>query len=179
MWKWQAQFRIAIQVLADQALEKIGAQLDVEVLLVGLTERPGAPHPICAEPETGALQPAHLAGVRDRATHLYEQQLDPKMFYSDPDVEAGQDAYLRNATMYSEKLLMPYGCPSLGLMTSVAAIKISFAQRQNSSAGGASTGPRISTCRRHTMHSTTSRHVLMKERGQSGGCYLWRRGTRT
>jgi len=64
MWQWQPHFRINVQVLADMSLEKIGARLDPQVVLVGIADDSGAHYPICIEPETGQLQPEHLVGIK-------------------------------------------------------------------------------------------------------------------
>ena len=45
MWQWQPHFRIRLQVLADMSLRRIGAQLDPEVILVGLTDSAGGAVP--------------------------------------------------------------------------------------------------------------------------------------
>ena len=36
MWQWQQHFRISVEVLAEMSLEKIGARLDPQVILIGL-----------------------------------------------------------------------------------------------------------------------------------------------
>ena len=53
MWQWQQHFRISVEVLAEMSLEKIGARLDPQVMLVGLARETEARHPICIEPRTG------------------------------------------------------------------------------------------------------------------------------
>lgn len=99
MWSWQQHFRISVGVLATMALEQIGARLDAQVVLVGLTEEPRAAHAICVEPETGPLRPGALTGVRDRAVEIFREDPRSNVWHSNADVQASRQAYLRNSAM--------------------------------------------------------------------------------
>lgn len=95
MWQWQPHFRIGVQVLADMSLEKIGARLDPQVVLVGIADDSTVEYPICIEPEGGQLKPGHLAGIEERASQLYQEDPEGQIWHSDPEVDAAQDARLR------------------------------------------------------------------------------------
>jgi hypothetical protein len=95
MWKWQQYFRISVQTLANMSLEKIGARLDPQVVLVGIADDPSVIHPICVEPETGPFQPVHLTGIDARAVQFYEEDPERQIWHSDPGVHAARQAWLR------------------------------------------------------------------------------------
>ncbi|MGA3221160.1 MAG: hypothetical protein ABSE77_19145 [Acidimicrobiales bacterium] len=87
MWQWQQHFRISVEVLAETALDKIGARLDPQVMLIGLARDTAARHPVCIEPETGPVRPEHLSGIEVRAAKLYEENPDNRTWHSDAPVQ--------------------------------------------------------------------------------------------
>ena len=99
MWTWQIHYRISIETLMTMALESVMASsLDPEIIMVGFTDVPGARHPICIEPESGPVQPSHLAELHELAGRLYDEDPDRQIFHSHPDVAAIRDAQLRGRT---------------------------------------------------------------------------------
>ena len=85
MWGFQQHFRMHVESETKRVLEAIGMPVeDAKVILVGLATREGLPHPICVEPETGPLDPAHFAQVASRALELYESDPDSKALHTHP-----------------------------------------------------------------------------------------------
>jgi hypothetical protein len=80
MWAWQIHFRLGVESRLERALRSIGAHLDPSVFLVGITEREGARHSICIEPESGPVQPEHLVGLFELADDLYHDDPDSRIW---------------------------------------------------------------------------------------------------
>jgi len=96
MWGFQPQFRISLEVAAEQALEAIGApELGPEALLIGFRVE-GRGLPICVEPETGLVQPEHLGGVVDEGVTRYSASDDANKFHSDAGVHELRHAWYRD-----------------------------------------------------------------------------------
>jgi hypothetical protein len=97
MWQWQQHFRISAEVLAEMSMEKIGARLDPQVILIGLARETEARHPICIEPETGPLRPQHLSDIEARAADPYKENPDSRIWHSNARVHEQRHGHLRRA----------------------------------------------------------------------------------
>lgn len=97
MWQWQQHFRISVEVLAETALDRIGARLDPQVMLIGLARDAAARHPVCIEPETGPVRPEHLSGIEAGAAKLYGENPDSRTWPSDAGVHQLRHGLLRRA----------------------------------------------------------------------------------
>jgi hypothetical protein len=97
MWGWQRHFRISVETVVSMSLERVGAHLDPQVLLVGLTETEGARYPICIEPESGPLQPADLGDPRARGEVLFAQDPESQIWHSDSTVHEARQRSLHRA----------------------------------------------------------------------------------
>lgn len=87
MWQWQPHFRIDVDVTMRTALELLGAPLDPAVFLVGFATDPkSTEHPICVEPETGPLSPAHLRVVAAAGSELFDADPERQIYNTDPGV---------------------------------------------------------------------------------------------
>jgi hypothetical protein len=92
MWGYQKHFRLSVEFALERALETIGASaLRPRVSLVGFHQDASRPYPICVEPETGRLQPEHLAIVRERAADLRKGDPEADMLHSHPVAQALHD----------------------------------------------------------------------------------------
>ncbi len=95
MWEWQPHFRISVQTTMERALSLAEAHLNPEVFLVGFADDPATvPHPICIEPETGLLQPNHLAGVDERAREIFDADPESRILHSNADVHESRQQWL-------------------------------------------------------------------------------------
>ena len=66
----------------EAAMEAAGADLRPRVLLIGFDVTGTNVNPICVEPETGALQPSHLAGVVADGIARYEADPESQIFHT-------------------------------------------------------------------------------------------------
>lgn len=84
MWRYQTSYRVHIQILARNVLEKLGAPPDAEVLLVG-ARRPDSKNtnPICVEPEDGKWQLSLFEGLLDSVELTYQNHRSQNMFFGD------------------------------------------------------------------------------------------------
>lgn len=98
MWGFQRHFRIAARLRMRQALEFIGLQTDVTMVLVGFAKDPRQQHQICVEPENGLLSTADFEGVLARADQLYRSDPDYDLLITD---ELSHAAYHQNLSLRS------------------------------------------------------------------------------
>ncbi|WP_186130504.1 hypothetical protein [Burkholderia gladioli] len=84
MWGYQASYRVHIQILARNVLNKLGAPADAEVLLVG-ARRPGSENAnqVCVEPEDGKWQLSLFEGLLDSVESTYQSHRLQNMFFGD------------------------------------------------------------------------------------------------
>ncbi len=84
MWRYQASYRVYIQILARNVLGKLGAPPDAEVLLVG-ARRPDSKNtnPVCVEPEDGKWQLSLFEGLLDSVELTYQNHRLQNMFFGD------------------------------------------------------------------------------------------------
>ena len=83
MWGYQRPFRIGARLWIERALDDIGFQAEITVVLIGFAQDPELPHQICVEPENGPLSVSHLDGVRDRAAQIYCSDPDYDLLITD------------------------------------------------------------------------------------------------
>lgn len=96
IWGFQPHFRMSVKSAAQQALRSIGAGVDPSVVLVGFRATKDAHFDYCIEPETEAIAQADLSGVVERASVLYEEDEESKIFNSNREVHEQRQLFLRD-----------------------------------------------------------------------------------
>ena len=82
MWGFQRTFRSAVEMALQKSLEVLGVTVEPTVFLIGLLKEGGSGHPLCVEPEDGPIVLADFDGLHDRATELFDQDPDSKLWIS-------------------------------------------------------------------------------------------------
>ena len=82
MWGFQRTFRSAVDIALQKSLKVLGVTVEPTVFLIGLLREGGSGHPLCVEPEDGPIVPADFDGLRERATELFAQDPDSKLWIS-------------------------------------------------------------------------------------------------
>jgi hypothetical protein len=82
MWGFQRMFRSAVEMALRKSLEELGVTVEPTVFLIGRLKEGGSGHPLCVEPEDGPIVPADFDGLHDRATELFDQDPDSKLWIS-------------------------------------------------------------------------------------------------
>jgi hypothetical protein len=82
MWGFQRMFRSSVEMALQKSLEVLGVTVEPTVFLIGLLKEGGSGHPLCVEPEDGPIVPADFDGLHDRATELFDQDPDSKLWIS-------------------------------------------------------------------------------------------------
>ena len=82
MWGFQRTFRSTVEIALQRSLEVLGVAVEPTVFLIGLLKEGGSGHPLCVEPEDGPIVPADFDGLHDRATELFDQDPDSKLWIS-------------------------------------------------------------------------------------------------
>jgi hypothetical protein len=83
MWGFQHFFRGGLQSAVEQVLRAIGIETEPTVLLVGVLAPGGSRHPLCIEPENGAIVPSDFGDLPERAAELYRQSPESQIRFSD------------------------------------------------------------------------------------------------
>ena len=103
MWGYQTHFRATLEFRAKQVFEKLGAEVEPRVLLVGLRRaESGDGHPVCVEPEDDGWPVALFQGLDvdvDKAIPTHPLQ---RMFYGDERSMREKPTHIRQQTIASE-----------------------------------------------------------------------------
>lgn len=108
MWGYQPHFRNLLQHAIEPLLERAGARLGVDAVLVGIL-RPGGPSaaqaggqsglPVCIEPEKGLLLESDFDGLLDEIERRVNEHPDQQIFYGDePRMRDKPERIRRKAT---------------------------------------------------------------------------------
>lgn len=103
MWGYQTHFHAGLEFRAKRVFEKLGAEVEPKVLLVGLrrAER-GDGHPVCIEPEDGEWHIAlfeSLGADVEKAIPTHPLQ---RMFYGDERSMREKPTHIRQQTIANE-----------------------------------------------------------------------------
>lgn len=103
MWSYQTHFRIALEIRAKGVFEKLGAETEPKVFLVGL-RRPGLGpgHPVCVEPEDGEWSVTLFEGLSNTVEAAIPKHPLQKMFYGDELSMREKPTRIRQLTIADE-----------------------------------------------------------------------------
>lgn len=103
MWGYQTHFRAGLEFRANRVFEKLGAEIEPKVLLVGLRRaESGGGHPVCVEPEDGDWPVALFQNLSldvEKAIPAHPLQ---RMFYGDERSMREKPTHIRQQTIASE-----------------------------------------------------------------------------
>jgi hypothetical protein len=87
MFPFQRSLRIGLKIRAESVLEKLGIEVELKTLLVGV-RRPGAqaPHPVCIEPENAEWSLNVFSGVPEAVQEAFESHDGHRMVYSNDEI---------------------------------------------------------------------------------------------
>lgn len=86
MWGYQGHFRNSVQYEIDDALQQIGLDADPLVLLVGVSDIKSVEHPICVEPETGAINSDDFGSIAPLAERIFAEDPESQIFNTNRDL---------------------------------------------------------------------------------------------
>lgn len=98
MWGYQTHFCFSVRYLANQVLERIGVEEEVQALLIGVL-RPGhrSRHAVCVEPEDGECPQSLFAGLLNEIEAAIPLDDRQKMFYGDEATMRDKPENIRRA----------------------------------------------------------------------------------
>ncbi|MGO4799681.1 hypothetical protein ACEN2T_10390 [Pseudomonas sp. W22_MBD1_FP4] len=96
MWSYQVSYRIHIQILARDVLQKLGAEANAEVLLVGARspDSDNRNH-VCIEPEDGKWSPSLFEGLLESVESTYRNHDLQNMCYGDEQSMRDKPEWMR------------------------------------------------------------------------------------
>ena len=86
MWRFQQNFRRAVERELERALSDIGLVVKVQVLLVGFAITDDVKHPLCIEPEDGPLTTIDLSNILALAEEIYRADPASELIHMHPEV---------------------------------------------------------------------------------------------
>ncbi|MCS6121093.1 hypothetical protein G3444_19635 [Shewanella baltica] len=100
MWGYQEYYRIHVQVLVRNVLEKIGAPAEAEVLLVG-ARSPSSKNinSVCIEPEKGKWELSLFEGLLDSIEFNYQNHHLQNMFFNDAPSMQDKPEWMRRSSV--------------------------------------------------------------------------------
>ena len=103
MWGYQTHFRIGLEIRAKGVFEKLGAEIEPKMFLVGL-RRPGleAGHLVCVEPEDGEWPVTLFDGLGDAVEAAIPGHRLQNMFYGDESRMREKPTRIRQLTIADE-----------------------------------------------------------------------------
>lgn len=103
MWGYQAHFRAGLEYRAKRVFERLGAETEPKVFLVGL-RRPGLGpgHPVCIEPEDGEWPLTSFDGLREAVDLAIPRHPLQRMFYGDEPSMREKPTRIRQLTIADE-----------------------------------------------------------------------------
>lgn len=103
MWGYQSHFRIGLEIRAKGVFEKLGAEIEPKVFLVGL-RRPGVEdgHLVCVEPEDSEWSVALFDGLGDAVEAAIPNHPLQEMFYGDEPSMREKPTRIRQLTISDE-----------------------------------------------------------------------------
>lgn len=111
MWGYQPHFRWGLNYLAKAVLEAIGADVEVEVLLVGARRPEGKRvHPVCIEPEDGKWSISLFEDLLPAIESAYENHDQHHMVYGDARANREKFEWARRDSVRDcvQRFLEPY-----------------------------------------------------------------------
>lgn len=103
MWGYQTPFRVGLEIRAKGVFEKLGAEVEPKVLLIGL-RRPGLGpgHPVCVEPADGEWSVNLFEGLSDAVEAAIPKHPLQRMFYGDELSMREKPTRIRQSTIADE-----------------------------------------------------------------------------
>ena len=95
MWRFQQNFRLAVEHELEQALSDIGFVVKVHILLVGFAITDDVNHQLCIEPEDGPLTTINIPDILALAEDIYQTDPASELIHSHPEVHQLRHQRLR------------------------------------------------------------------------------------
>jgi hypothetical protein len=82
VWSYQSHFRQAVQYDIDDALLQIGLDADPLVILVAVSDIKDVTHPVCVEPETGAIKSVDFGSIGTLAAQIFARDPESEIVHT-------------------------------------------------------------------------------------------------